>query len=109
MGGQSCGGRGNSRGAGDLVGPLKPGHAGGGAAQRRKRPAMTDDWRRQLRSARRIPFSKLAIVAVIAGAALASACSQPSDTKQGQQQQQQTADEQARTEADEKGRAGAEK
>ena len=71
---------------------------------------MTDDWRRQLRSARRIPFPKLAIVAVIiAGAGLASACSQPSDTQQARQQQQQTADEQARKEADEKAWADAEK
>ena len=69
---------------------------------------MTDDWRQQLRHARRIPFPKLAIVAVIAGAALASACSQPSDTQQAQQQQQ-GADEQARKEADEKAWADAEK
>src|SRR5215467_11145066 len=72
---------------------------------------MTDDCRQQLRRARRIPFPKLAIVAVIiAGAALASACSQPSDTQQAQQQQQQqAADEQGRKEADEKAWADAEK
>ena len=70
---------------------------------------MTDDCRQQLRRARRIPFPKLAIVAVIiAGAALASACSQPSDTQQAQQQQQ-APDEQARKEADEKAWADAEK
>src|SRR6266404_5383828 len=108
LGRHSCGGRGNSRCAGNLVGPLKPGHAGGGAAQRRKRPAMTDDWRRQLTRARRIPFAKLAIVAVmIAGAALASACSQPSDSQQTAQQQ--ASDEQGRKEADEKAWADAEK
>src|SRR6516164_6025373 len=67
---------------------------------------MTDDWRRQ---PGRVAFPKLAIVAVIiAGAALASACSQPSDTQQAQQQQQ-GADEQARTESDEKAWADAEK
>src|SRR6516162_6354790 len=69
---------------------------------------MTDDWRRQLRRARRIPFPNLAIVAVIiAGAALASACSQPSDTQQTAQQQ--ASDEQARKDADEKAWADAEK
>src|ERR1700751_1555781 len=68
---------------------------------------MTDDCRQQLRRARRIPFPKLAIVAVIAGAALASACSQPSDTKQTAKQQ--PSDEQARKEADEKAWADAEK
>src|SRR5260221_584072 len=69
---------------------------------------MTDDCRQQLRRARRIPFPKLAIVAVIiAGAALASACSQPSDSQQTAQQQ--ASDEQARKEADEKAWADAEK
>src|SRR6476660_2128177 len=68
---------------------------------------MTDDCRQQLRRARRIPFPKLAIVAVIAGAALASACSQPSDTQQTAQQQ--ASDEQARKDADEKAWADAEK
>src|SRR5246500_249532 len=68
---------------------------------------MTDDCRQQLRRARRIPFPKLAIIAVIAGAALASACSQPSDTQQTAQQQ--ASDEQARKDADEKAGADAEK
>src|SRR5258708_411682 len=68
---------------------------------------MTDDCRQQLRRARRIPFPKLAIVAVIAGATLASACSQPSDSQQTAQQQ--ASDEQARKEADEKAWADAEK
>src|SRR5262249_41179548 len=82
------------------VGPrVKPG----------KRPGMSGSWRQQLRHARRVPFLKLASVAVIiAGAALTSACSQPSDTQQAQQQQQ-AADEQARKEADEKAWADAEK
>ena len=70
---------------------------------------MSGSWRQQLRHARRVPFPKLAIVAfIIAGAALTSACSQPSDTQQAQQQQQ-GADEQARKEADEKAWADAEK
>ncbi len=68
---------------------------------------MTDDWRQQPGRARRIAFPKLAIVAVIAGAALASACSQPSDSQQTAQQQ--ASDEQARKEADEKAWADAEK
>jgi hypothetical protein len=72
---------------------------------------MSGSWRQQLRHARRVPFPKLAIVVVIiAGAALTSACSQPSDTQQRTaQQQQQGADEQARKEADEKAWAHAEK
>jgi len=49
-----------------------------------------------------------AVVAVIAGAALVSACSQPSDTQQSTAQQQ-AADEQAQKEADEKAWAEAEK
>jgi len=69
---------------------------------------MSGHWRQQLRHARRVPFPKLAIVAIIAGAALASACSQPSDSQQAQQQQQ-GADEQARKDADEKAWADAEK
>src|SRR5262249_611701 len=74
----------------------------------RKRAAMTDDWRRQP-SAGRIAPLKLAVVAVIAGAALVSACSEPSDSQQpGAQQQQQPAREQARKEADEKAWADAE-
>ncbi len=68
---------------------------------------MTDDWRQQPARARRVAFPKLAIVAVIAGAALASACSQPSDSQQTAQQQ--AADEQSRKEADEKAWADAEK
>ena len=48
-------------------------------------------------------------VAVIAGAALMSACSQPSDSQQTAAQQQQAADEQTRKEADEKAWADAEK
>src|SRR5262249_56012480 len=71
---------------------------------------MTDDLRRQPRRAGRIALPKLAVVAVIAGAALVSACSQPSDSQQpGAQQQQQPAGEQARKEADEKAWADAEK
>src|SRR5215472_13857058 len=69
---------------------------------------MTDDLRRQP-SAGRIAPLKLAVVAVIAGAALVSACSEPSDSQQpGAQQQQQPAREQARKEADEKAWADAE-
>ena len=70
---------------------------------------MSGNWHQQLRHARRVPFPKLAIVAVIiAGAALTSACSQPSDSQQTAEQQQ-PADEQARQEADEKAWADAEK
>jgi hypothetical protein len=68
---------------------------------------MTGDLRQQPKRAGRITFPKLAVVAVIAGAALVSACSQPSDTQQTAQQQ--AADEQARKEADEKAWADAEK
>src|SRR6201981_1797292 len=69
---------------------------------------MSGSWRQQLRHVRRVPFPKLAIVAVIiAGAALTSACSQPSDSQQTAQQQ--ASDEQARKEADEKAWADAEK
>src|SRR4029453_4679273 len=53
-------------------------------------------------------FVKVAVVAVIAGAALLSACSQPSDT-QPPAAQQQAADEQARREAGEKTGAEARK
>src|SRR5215471_10856528 len=74
---------------------------------------MTGDLCQQPRCAGRIAFLKLAVVAVIAGAALMSACSQPSDSQQTaaqqQQQQQQAADEQTRKEADEKAWADAEK
>src|SRR5262249_60283721 len=70
---------------------------------------MTDDLRRQP-SAGRIALLKLAVVAIIAGAALVSACSQPSDSQQpGAQQQQPAAGEQAGKEADEKAWADAEK
>src|SRR5256885_14896416 len=68
---------------------------------------MSGNWRQQSRRARSIAFPKLAIVAVIAGAALVSACSQPSDSQQTAQQQ--ASDEQARKEADEKAWADAEK
>src|SRR5215813_11653257 len=72
---------------------------------------MTGDLRQQPRRAGRIAFLKLAAIAAIAGAALMSACSQPSDSQQtpAQQQQQQAANEQARKAADEKAWADAEK
>src|SRR6266536_518869 len=71
---------------------------------------MTGDLHQQPRRAGRIAFLKLAVIAVIAGAALMSACSQPSDSQQtAAQQQQQAADEQTRKEADEKAWADAEK
>src|SRR6516162_722858 len=70
---------------------------------------MSGNWRQQPGRARRVTFPKLAIVAIIAGAALASACSQPSDSQQTATQQQTAADEQARKEADEKAWADAEK
>src|SRR5262245_23526875 len=71
---------------------------------------MTGDLRQEPRCAGRIAFLKLAVVAVLAGAALMSACSQPSDSQQtAAQQQQQAADEQTRKEADEKAWADAEK
>src|SRR5262249_21351765 len=69
---------------------------------------MTDDLRRQP-SAGRIALLKLAVVAVIGGAALVSACSEPSDSQQPGAQQQPAAGEQARKEADEKAWADAEK
>ena len=69
---------------------------------------MSGNWRQQPGCARRVAFPKLAIVAIIAGAALASACSQPSDSQQTATQQQ-ASDEQARKEADEKAWADAEK
>jgi len=59
------------------------------------------------KSARRVAFAKWAFVGAIAGAALISACSQPSDSQQTAQQQ--ASDEQARKEADEKAWADAEK
>src|SRR5262249_17397094 len=65
---------------------------------------------RKPKSARRVAFPKWAFVGAIAGAALISACSQPSDSQQtAAQQQQQAADEQTRREADEKAWADAEK
>ena len=70
---------------------------------------MSGHWRQQPGRARRVAFPKLAILAVIAGAALTSACSQPSDTQQSSTAQQQAGDEQARKEADEKAWADAEK
>src|SRR6516225_2127854 len=71
---------------------------------------MTGDLCQQPKRAGRIVFPKLALVAAIAGAALMSACSQPSDSQQtAAQQQQQSADDQARKEADEKAWADAEK
>src|SRR5262249_3115605 len=69
---------------------------------------MSGNWRQQPGHARRVAFSKLEIVAAMAAAALASACSQPSDTQQARKQQQ-PADEQARKDADEKAWADAEK
>jgi hypothetical protein len=62
---------------------------------------------RKPKSARRVAFPKWAFVGAIAGAALISACSQPSDSQQTAQQQ--VSDEQARKEADEKAWADAEK
>src|SRR5262249_50872275 len=62
----------------------------------------------QPRCARCIAFPKMAILTVIAGATLLSACSQPSAT-QPPAAQQPAADEQARREADEKAWADAEK
>jgi len=70
---------------------------------------MTGDLCQQPKRAGRIVFPKLALVAAIAGAALMSACSQPSDSQQTAEQQQQPADEQARKDADEKAWADAEK
>src|SRR5260370_7522679 len=63
---------------------------------------------RKPKSARRVAFSKWAFVGAIAGAALISACSQPSDSQQTAEQHQ-PADEQARKDADEKASADAEK
>ena len=70
---------------------------------------MTGDLCQQPKRAGRIVFPKLALVAAIAGAALMSACSQPSDSQQTAEQQQQPADEQARKDADELAWAEAEK
>src|SRR5215831_10630755 len=69
---------------------------------------MTGDLCQQPRCAGRIAFLKLAVVAVIAGAALMSACSQPSDSQQtAAQQQQQAADEQAWADAEKTGTVAA--
>src|SRR5258708_1996559 len=70
--------------------------------------AMTGYPPRKPKSARRVAFSKWAFVGAIAGAALISACSQPSDSQQTAEQHQ-PADEQARKDADEKAWADAEK
>src|SRR5262244_2649016 len=75
-----------------------------------RRTAMIGYPPRKPKSARCVAFPKWAFVGVIAGAALISACSQPSDSQQtAAQQQQQAADEQTRREADEKAWADAEK
>src|SRR5256884_469133 len=72
-----------------------------------RRTAMNGDPPRKPKCARRVAFAKWAFVGAIAGAALISACSQPSDSQQTAQQQ--AADEQALKEADEKAWADAEK
>jgi len=69
---------------------------------------MSGNLRQQSKRAGSIAFPTLALVAVIAGAVLVSACSQPSDTQQTAAPQQPT-DDQARKEADEKAWADAEK
>jgi hypothetical protein len=69
---------------------------------------MNVDSPRTPKSARRAAFPKWAFVGAIAGAALISACSQPSDS-QKTAPQPQAADEQARKEADEKAWADAKK
>src|SRR5215467_12209653 len=74
-----------------------------------RRTAMIGHPPRKPKSARRVAFPKWAFVGAIAGAALISACSQPSDSQQTAAQQQQAADEQTRKEADEKAWADAEK
>src|SRR5258708_29959748 len=73
-----------------------------------RRTAMNGYPPRKPKSARRVAFAKWAFVGAIAGAALISACSQPSDSQQTAEQQQ-PADEQARKDADEKAWADAEK
>jgi hypothetical protein len=83
--------------------------AGGwAAATEKRRTAMNGYPPRKPKSARRVAFSKWAFVGAIAGAALISACSQPSDSQQTAEQHQ-PADEQARKDADEKAWADAEK
>src|SRR6516164_5858068 len=74
-----------------------------------RRTAMNGYSPRKPQSARRVAFRKWAFVGAIAGASLISACSQPSDSQQTAEQQQQPADEQARKDADEKAWADAEK
>src|SRR5262245_56251514 len=73
-----------------------------------RRTAMIGHPPRKPKSARRVAFPKWAFVGAIAGAALISACSQPSDSQQTAEQQQ-PADEQARKDADERAWADAEK
>src|SRR5262245_8681415 len=73
-----------------------------------RRTAMIGHPPRKPKSARRVAFPKWAFVGAIAGAALISACSQPSDSQQTAAQPQ-AADEQARKAADEKAWAEAEK
>src|SRR5258706_1873600 len=83
--------------------------AGGwAAATEKRRTAMKGYPPRKPKSARRVAVSKWAFVGAIAGAALISACSQPSDSQQTAEQHQ-PADEQARKDADEKAWADAEK
>src|SRR6201990_1372924 len=69
---------------------------------------MIDDLAQRAKPIPRGLFLQATIVAVIAGAALLSACGQSSDS-QPPTAQQQAADEQARKEADEKAWADAEK
>src|SRR5882724_431287 len=81
--------------------------AGGwAAATEKRRTAMNGYPPRKPKSARRIAFSKWAFVGAIAGAALISACSQPSDS-QPPAAQRQAAEDQARKDADEKAWADA--
>src|SRR5258706_10363002 len=80
---------------------------GGAGRCNQRRTAMNGDPPAEPKSARRVAFAKWAFVGAIAGAALISACSQPSDSQQTAQQQ--ASDEQARKEADEKAWADAEK
>src|SRR5215472_8913084 len=73
-----------------------------------RRTAMIGYPPRKPKSARRVAFPKWVFVGAIAGAALISACSQPSDSQQTAEQQQ-PADEQARKDGDERAWADAEK
>src|SRR6266481_2393297 len=72
-----------------------------GRCNQKRRTAMNGYPPRKPKSAGRIAFPKLALVAAIAGAALISGCGQSSDSQQTAAQQQ-PADEQARKDADEK-------